>query len=262
VTRPVGPGRSEVDSQGRWQVAAVGAGLAILLLLAANVQLWRVAERADDQSEPAPAVAEIPPLPKTEKGGNRSLLRSLDASERELRRSLAAVQSAVAGASGGAGSAGLLVGRLDTLTTALRQIDDGSPQMTQVTDQLEGLAAELRKLGPVKRDIRSLSASTGKVTDETDSLLARSDLISTRMGTLGDRLDTLRGEIDLLQAQLTGLSGNVTQLDGRMGQTLPLLERGVDGLDILTEFVCQQITPTPPSCPPQPEPEPEPEPEP
>lgn len=280
MSGPVRPERDQVDSQARWHVAAVGAGLAILLLLAANVQLWRVADRAGDGSDDAPATAEIPPLPKTDKGGSQSLLRSLEASEEELRTSLSGIQSAVAGAAGGAGSAQQLVSRLDTLSRTLRTVDDGSPEMAQVTDQLrsltgelrdleelQGLTGELRKLGPARRDLRTLSANTGRVTDEAGrvtgevgSLRAAGDSIGARMGALSDRLDTLRGEIDSLDGQLTGLSGSVTTLDGRMAEALPLLERGVGGLDIVTEFFCRQLSPPPTNCPPPPDPEPEPEP--
>lgn len=272
MSGPINHAAAQNKGDQRWIPVMVCIGIVILLLLAANVQLWRVADRTGDQNTES---AQVPPLPAA-KSGNRGLLRELDQSQRRLDRSLAGLRQDVSQAaaevqpppdlsaqlgelteqsralpsstralnglrgdiqplSGVAPSVGVLPSRLSGLSDRLEQTQ-------RLSRKVDTLNTRLRESKSLPKDLAKLNSSTSTLAGKADSLGERADSTGTRIDNLNARVDGLSRDMQALDSRLTEMNTTLGNVNTTIGSLATLTTQTNQLLRTIVDLICQGNT--------------------
>jgi uncharacterized phage infection (PIP) family protein YhgE len=268
----------------RWLPVFLSAGVIVLLLAFANVQLWRMADR-DHREATASGSTQLPPLPATSGGGNRALARETNRLERKLDRSteiveaqLAAITASMAPLQGVTGQVDLLTQRTAGLTPDVhrlagagdrfRSFSNVAPAVNRLPGRLGQIDRQLRKVQTVNKSLAEVNDQLGEVKSLRTSLEGLDSGTQSLKGgadTLKGGTDALNAKVDSLQVQMNSLTGGMTSLKDGMGDLLgslgglkDSLGSADDSIRSLTDLLACLQDQT--KCPPQPAPVPEPAP--
>ena len=209
-----GPGRQSLP-----RPALALALAALALLVAANLQLARLDGGADGSAPAQAGAGPGPPgggpLPEPRGGTASSLVNEFDDSSRRFERMLGDLRGDLAKAAEGTEPLGELPPRLARLAdesarvsvtlrslmvsvTALAPLADAAPAFRSLPESMDRLAGPLDALGPLRRQMETLTTSTTGLLEAVEPLAATTS--STR-----DAITSLRVTVTETNAELRHL---------------------------------------------------------